>query len=454
MVRTMSNDWDAGKDQHKQLAAVAASSYDDEYSESNFATGLYMDFETNFIKQAIKQAPDDNIAIELGCGTGRHSFILAREFEQVRGYDFEEEMISVAEIEKHKRGIGNIAFETRDVEAEPLPEDDSTVSLVIASFGMGSFVKDFHEFMRKIRRVLKPQGLVVFSFYNSESLVLRLKNDLPWRGLSLSATYNTDTQGLEVDFGDRSFSISAKTYSHREIDNILRGNFTTEKLVTHPTISAILPDDLFDNSEAQELCETVDSVLASNEEIAGGAYILALCRKGVEIQDTEEIVGFEKILRLFRMHGIRPDREEHPPVHSLGDLESVLDTSRSRIVKNVIFVHESEGRKTYHAVVLTANKKVHVGKLSRVLKIPREEIRMATQHEVEEIMGFSVNHLPPFGFPKTSSITTLLDSSLEDHDELWCSVGRRTEHIKLPVSDLKTLASTFVFSDMSKPINE
>jgi prolyl-tRNA editing enzyme YbaK/EbsC (Cys-tRNA(Pro) deacylase)/ubiquinone/menaquinone biosynthesis C-methylase UbiE len=445
----MGENWEKGKEHHRQLADVAAFSYDDQYSESNFATGLYMEYETGFIRETIEQCPDTDIAVEFGCGTGRHSFILAEEFEQVRGYDFSEQMISVAERRKHERGIGNVAFEARDVE-KPLLEDDASVSLVIASFGMASFVQNLHELLRKIRRILKPEGMVILSFYNSDSLVINLKNDLPWRGLSLSATYNTETERLEVQFGDDKFDISAKTYSYDEIENVLLGNFVLEDIVTYPTMSAILPEELFENSEAQEICKTVDLTLAHEDEIAGGAYILARCMKGGDVQGTDDIIGLEKILRLFRLHEIEPEYKEHAPAHSLEELATALGAPPSKVVKSVIFVHERDGEKTYHATVLTADNKVHVGKLADVLELPREHLRMATQQEVEEIIGFHIHHLPPFGFPNGKSVSTVLDVSLEDHDEIWCSIGKRTEHVKITVDELKTLTSTFVFSDINK----
>ncbi len=449
MMKDSWKEWWKGKKEHKELSDAAAPSYNKKYASSNFSTGLYMDYEIKSLRKAIKKAPDTKIALDLGCGTGRLAFILSKKFEQVRGYDFSEKMIIEAEGEKVKRSYGGVAFGTRDIEEELLEEPDSSISLISAGFGMGSFVHDIHAFLRELRRVLKPKGIILISFYNSDSLIVKLKNILSWPP-SLAAKYDTKSKKLHVEFAGLNKQISAKSYSYREIKKILKGNFFMEEIATYPTLSALFPNNIFKSKEAQILCKTVDTVLAQNEEIAGGPYILAICKKGGATEEMYEPMGYERILQLFRLHKIRFEPKEHPPIHTLEELESVLKSSRNNIAKSVLVVHEKGKDKRFYDVVLTADRKVHFGKFARRLGVSSKELRMATQQEVEDLIGFHVGNLPPFGFPKFVAVT--LDISLDGHGKLWCGLGKKTEHVTLNLNELKILTSCFNLFDVSKII--
>jgi len=442
-------EWINGKEKHKELSDAAAPIYDAKYASANFSTGSYMDYEIKFLRKAIKMAPDNKIALDLGCGTGRSAFLIARHFEQVRGYDFSEKMIVEAEKKKLAHGHGGVAFGIRDLEEELLEEPNNSISFINAGFGMGSFVFDIHSFLREMRRLLKPKGILVISFYNSESLIVKLKDLLLWDP-SLAAKYDIKTKRLEVNFENLNYHVSDRAYTYKEIKKILVGSFIVEEIVTYPTLSSLLPNEIFRSEDAQKLCKTVDMILAQNEEIAGGPYILAICKKGGELVETFEPTGYERILYLFRLHKIRFKTKEHTPIHTLEELESALNTSRSNIAKSVLFVHEKGKEKRFYAVILTADRKVHLGKLARTLNVNANEIRMATQQEVEELIGFHILNLPPFGFPKF--VTIIIDVSLDGHDEVWCGLGKKTEHVKLKLSDLKILTSCFNLFDVSKII--
>ena len=300
-----------------------------------------------------------------------------------------------------------------------------------------------------MRRVLKPRGILVISFYNSDSLIVKLKNQLSWRP-SLAAKYDIKSKRLEVDFENLDYHISAKAYSYKEIKRILGGNFVMEKIMTYPTLSSLLPNEIFKNDEAQTLCKTVDKILAQNEEIAGGPYILAICRKGGETEEISEPLGYERILQLFRLHEIRFRTKEHVPIHTLEDLESALNTSRNNIAKSVLLVYERGEERRFYAVVLTADRKVHLGKLARTIGASVKKIRMATQQEVEDLIGFQIGNLPPFGFPKF--VAVILDTSLDMHNGVWCGLGKKTEHVKITLDELKVLTSCFNLFDVSKQI--
>lgn len=73
---------------------------------------------------------------------------------------------------------------------------------------------------------------------------------------------------------------------------------------------------------------------------------------------------------------------------------------------------------------------------------------MANQMQVEEITGFQIGSIPPFGLPK--HIPVILDLKVKEQKEIWCGTGKRTESIRLTLKDLQAL-STPTFCDVSKP---
>ncbi len=161
--------WEAKKATHLRLSARAAPHYDAQYAAASFATGQYMRYEEQVLHDAIGQAPlPRRLAGEIGCGTGRESAVLARQFEQVVGLDFCPAMVDQAQRRKLLEHLGNVLFQVHDAESGQLPWTAASVSLVTSAFGMGSFVRDPEALLQEVRRVLMPGGIALFSFYNSQ----------------------------------------------------------------------------------------------------------------------------------------------------------------------------------------------------------------------------------------------------------------------------------------------
>jgi ubiquinone/menaquinone biosynthesis C-methylase UbiE len=216
------SDWQQRKSQHVALSDAAAEKYDQFYAQTNFATGSYMKYEHELLQRVIKSCRSRGLALDLGCGTGRHSFLLARHFDQVCGYDFSKGMLQVAERNKLKHRSGNCLFKCVDIEQERLPNDNGSVSLVNTGFGMGSFLHSPETLFREVRRVLQPGGYAIFSFYNRSALVNQI--DLMWTP-ALAARARPDEESLMVNFEGKSYDLPARSYNVHDIKTRLEGNF-------------------------------------------------------------------------------------------------------------------------------------------------------------------------------------------------------------------------------------
>ncbi len=97
------------------------------------------------------------VALDLGCGTGRHALWLAEGGATVTAVNFSEGMLAEA---RRKPGAGAVRFVVHDLH-HPLPfaaEFDLVVSGLVLEH-----IADLDAFLREIRRMLRPGGRAVLS---------------------------------------------------------------------------------------------------------------------------------------------------------------------------------------------------------------------------------------------------------------------------------------------------
>nr|XP_028563921.1 putative methyltransferase DDB_G0268948 [Podarcis muralis] len=106
-----------------------------------------------------KRVSPGQLAVDVGCGSGQSTRMLAKHFEKVSG------QTSVkAQIEEARRAPQPPNVSYLVCPAEDLPFEDGSVDLVTAFAAVHWF--DGPRFLREVDRVLKPSGCVVFSSYN------------------------------------------------------------------------------------------------------------------------------------------------------------------------------------------------------------------------------------------------------------------------------------------------
>jgi SAM-dependent methyltransferase len=108
--------------------------------------------------------------LDLACGKGRHSLILANMGYQVTGVDLSPNSILAA----RKFESQNLSFEVQDMR---LPFADSKFDAVLnlfTSFGYFDDLSDNHKVISSIRKMLKAGGVIVIDFMNSNRIVKQL----------------------------------------------------------------------------------------------------------------------------------------------------------------------------------------------------------------------------------------------------------------------------------------
>jgi SAM-dependent methyltransferase len=137
--------------------------------------------------------------LEVGCGTGDYTLLLARMDFRMTGVDLSEGSIIAAREKASILGLAGVALVTSDAESLAEIEDESVDGVV--SFSTLRYVPELRQALLAIRRVLRPGGVAVLDFPNRYC---------PWFRL------------LKTHFGVERH-IHDHHYSTREIVSLMRG---------------------------------------------------------------------------------------------------------------------------------------------------------------------------------------------------------------------------------------
>lgn len=114
---------------------------------------------------AIAEGVQDKIVLDAACGTGYGSGMLAQYATHVYGLDISEEAIGYA---NENYGQENITFIQGSI--EKLPFEDDTFDIVISFETIEHVITEVQdEFLKEIKRVLKPTGFLIMSTPNKKT---------------------------------------------------------------------------------------------------------------------------------------------------------------------------------------------------------------------------------------------------------------------------------------------
>lgn len=444
-----------GKMFHIVLADLAAPTYDDHYGETAFGTERAMAFEEDLVNSTIARMEHTNMAIDLGCGTGRHTFQLADRFDRVVGYDFSQGMIRIANEKKRREIVEkgrtiDIEFDVRDVEEEPFQFDAGSLDLVIGCFGMGSFLREPVPFLAGIKEQLRPGGKLLLSFYNADALVYQAPP--PWRDNALSAVLVPDRDELEVSLeGGERFRVFCRAYRYDLLKGQLSRIFDTVQIWSCPAFASFLPGDFFlrgpNSTVARSVIASVDRNLAVRADLPIGAYFTVLCVKAddassngtmrAESRDILALHGEGELLSDLARRKIEYELIEHRRVRNVEDVRRELGVDGHTLVKAILAVEKDNGGVPV-VLVLQGSRRLDVDKVSRWLGRTPRQWRFATQKEVQRVYGLEIGGVPPFGY--SSDVRVVFDAALAREETAVCGIGNPRCSLRLDMNDLVSIA--------------
>jgi prolyl-tRNA editing enzyme YbaK/EbsC (Cys-tRNA(Pro) deacylase)/ubiquinone/menaquinone biosynthesis C-methylase UbiE len=408
---------------HLVLSEVAAPIYDQLYAKQKVATDEMMRFEERLVKDIVQRflpSPDDRkISVDVGCGTGRHTFPLAKAFDRVYAFDFSPLMIAAAERKKATADIRNVLFSVADMEYETIrdeghfqAEEGGQVDLIVASFGLGSFIEDTPGMMRRFHGWLRDDGIVLLSFYNRQTILTEVTPN--WRDTSLSAHLDSESNTLRVELSQKTvFHIYCKAYSE-DIQKVITDSFDILQINTFPTLMALMPNSLLQSGKALGIFRFVDETLSEHKDYRYGHYVTVVARK----KSTEASIALGRIERALSEVGAQFSLISHPPVVSTEDVKRHVQMSDGLPVKTLLF-RRQEDRKLV-LVVVPASVRVDVAGLAKQMNVKR--LFFGSDRDVLAA-GFPLGGLAPFGFPPGVVEHFFVDRRLIDSDAEWIYTG-------------------------------
>lgn len=430
---------------HLILSEIAAPIYDEIYGKARVATLEYMGFEKALVEQVtdgLKTKKRQSIAVDIGCGTGRHTFPLASKFDEVYAYDFSPRMIEMAENQKKGGGLRNLIFVSSDIEYDDLVDEDKfigdgtgAVDLVLASFGMGSFVEDTLRLLRRIHLWLRPGGRLMISFYNADSIVSQVTPN--WRDTSLSAHLDSESNTLKVQLAaDIVFHIFCKPYSD-DVRKAVASLFEIEKNLTFPTLMALMPNSLLEDETASELFKELDRSLAESKRFRLGYYVTIIAKKPESVASASSTIE-----DLLVEEGAEYSYVEHSPILSSSDLLHVLDGKKGLLVKTVVLKDRSD--ETVYVIVLEYGIRLDRRRFAQYIGLSPNRLEFSSDKFIAA-NGFPVGGVAPFGFGDAEKVNFFIDGRLRRNRRRWFLIAsgdpRRT--IRISSKDFRRLTSAY-----------
>ena len=443
---------------HLVLSEIAAPTYNTDYGKTKIATNAIMQYEEKILRRVISRRrylweKNDKylkIAVDVGCGTGRHSFILSSDYDEVYGFDFSPKMIEESNKEKKMKNIENTIFSVSDLEYENIVYESKfkgEVDLIVASFGMGSFIENTPKILRRYYEWLRPGGELFISFYNRNSILLQLIPN--WRDTSLSAHLDVDNSTLSVRLSpDIVFQIYCKPYDEK-IHGMISKIFEVNEIFTYPTTMALLPNSLLQDPKAFEIFSKIDNDIAQDTRFNSGHYVIAIAKK----LNPDEPLGYKTIIKLLKEYKANYEILTHDLVLSMDDVKKILGEFKGCMIKTIIF--KDRKNEKYIVVSLSSEKRVDKNSLIEYLnkhfndwssKVVPRYLQFATEREVLGL-GFPIGGISPLGINIQSKyeVIKILDEDLikSQAEWLYMGIGDNKKTLKIKKSDFVEITKDY-----------
>jgi Cys-tRNA(Pro) deacylase len=127
--------------------------------------------------------------------------------------------------------------------------------------------------------------------------------------------------------------------------------------------------------------------------------------------------------------------------HTAEDAAATVQAELGQIVKSLVFVApDADGSLEPVICLVSGPNRVDAARLAAVTG--EREIRRATAREAQELTGFVIGGIPPFGH--TRAVRTIMDPDLTQFPVVWASAGTPTAVFPVPPGTLRILSNATV----------
>ncbi|MDD2224709.1 MAG: class I SAM-dependent methyltransferase [Candidatus Shapirobacteria bacterium] len=167
----------------------------------------------------------DLTVLDLGCGNGYWTKLLAKKYKKVVGIDNSQNLIKIA---KNKRQLSNIEYKLVEIETD-FPFANDSFDLIFSNMVI-HYIKNLIKLTEELYRIIKPNGLIIFSFAHP---IFESTKNQSLKSTKTRTPYKTSTLGGSAEL----------TLQYEPLDLIIKKFLNSGfKLVQQK--DAIIPADL------------------------------------------------------------------------------------------------------------------------------------------------------------------------------------------------------------------
>lgn len=127
--------------------------------------------------------------------------------------------------------------------------------------------------------------------------------------------------------------------------------------------------------------------------------------------------------------------------HTAADAARVVGAEVGQIVKSLVFVAPGEDEELEPVVCLVSGaNRVDLERLAAV--VGRRDVRRATAREANELTGYTIGGIPPFGHLRRTRV--IMDPDLGRYETVWAAAGLPTAVFPVSPATLRMLADAHV----------
>jgi prolyl-tRNA editing enzyme YbaK/EbsC (Cys-tRNA(Pro) deacylase) len=153
-------------------------------------------------------------------------------------------------------------------------------------------------------------------------------------------------------------------------------------------------------------------------------------------------IGIQRVCDAAARKGVSLEiRVFDESTHTAAEAAATVDAELGQIVKSLVFVAPAENGTLEPVICLVSGpNRVDVARLAAVTG--DRDIRRATAREAQELTGFSIGGIPPFGHIRP--VRTIMDPDLGRFPVVWAAAGTSTAVFPVPPATLRILANATV----------
>ena len=158
--------------------------------------------------------------------------------------------------------------------------------------------------------------------------------------------------------------------------------------------------------------------------------------------ETTDHAGIQRVRDAAARKGVDLDiRIFDASTHTAADAAATVDAELGQIVKSLVFVAPADDGSLVPIICLVSGpNRVDLARLAAVTG--ERDIRRATAREAQELTGFVIGGIPPFGHIR--AVRTVMDPDLGRFQVVWAAAGTPTAVFPVPPGTLRILANAMV----------